>query len=535
MDAPDRPASGGGEIELKFAVGPEDLPFLRRLPLIAGTAPSRQSLTSIYFDTPDLGLRRRALALRIRKEGRRYVQTLKRGNGDAAGYFARPEWQMPVRRTTPDLSSEELRRELGDLAAEPLRPVFTSRIRRTTRLLHPSPDTAIELAFDQGSIASPAGTEVPVCEVELELKEGDPQALFDLARTLNAVRPLRLETRSKSARGYALLDGAGPEEAAGTERYGQLDLTRETPVETALAVMIRRSLTHLLNNDQASRQGDPEGVHQMRVALRRLRVALSLFKDLIPDAQRVWATTEIKWLAGVLGAARNWDVFGGLVEPVAKAFDAEADVAALAARIAAEKQSAYAALRGELQSSRYAAIPLELVGWIETRAWRRQAVSETSIQLLAPVGELADELLEKRYRKVRKLAKRFAELTPDERHQLRIALKKLRYAADAFGRIYEAKAVTRYGKHLSALQDELGLLNDIATIDRLARELPARPEDKGDVGRGAAIVEGWSAHIAADRVKKLGRRLALFLKAAPFWQRPRKRDQSTGARSLGTT
>lgn len=516
------------DLALKFAVAPEALPRLRRLALFAGTLPVRRSITSIYYDTPDLTLKRRAVALRIRKEGRVYCQTVKTGYvGDRIVDEGR-RWQATVPHAVPDLSAPELRDWLGDLDSAGLQPVFATRIRRTTRRLQPAPDTIVEVSFNRGLVATPGGSEVTISEIDLDLRQGDAQALFDVARLLSQAADLRIEPRSLAARGYALI--ARPEgEAVAIQHHGRIDLDRALPVEDALASMSRRSLTHLLVNDPAARRGDPEGVHQMRVALRRLRVTLNLFKALIPPEQLTWATGEVKWLSEALGAARNWDVFAELVVPVEQAFEADPDLKRLSRTIAEARAAAQATIAAVLASPRYAQLTLELTAWIETRAWRRQSVSETSVRLLSPLGDLADQLLERRYRAARKHAKRFAQLDAEGRHRLRIVLKKMRYTADAFARIYDGKAVARYVKCLAALQDDLGALNDIATVDKLMAGLPApAPEEscdgEGDVRRGAALVRGWSHHAAIRHCTALDRELSAFRKAKPFWQRPKPPD-----------
>jgi CHAD domain-containing protein len=96
----------------------------------------------------------------------------------------------------------------------------------------------------------------------------------------------------------------------------------------------------------------------------------------------------------------------------------------------------------------------------------------------------------------------------------------MRYAADSFERIYDAKSVARFLKHVSVLQDELGLLNDVATADRLLASLSRAPDDGCDLARGAALVQGWWGHVAAERTAKLDKKLGLLFKADPFWQRP---------------
>jgi CHAD domain-containing protein len=248
-----------------------------------------------------------------------------------------------------------------------------------------------------------------------------------------------------------------------------------------------------------------------------LRAALKMFKTMIPDDQRAWAAGEIKWIARALGAQRNWDVFADLLTPVQQAFAADRDLAALS-RAAAELQHlGHEQTRAMIDANRYTDFALQLLTWVDTRSWRQQAVSEDSVRLLSPIGGLAPALLHRRFRKVRKLAKTLDLDRPEQRHRLRIALKELRYAVDFLAPIYDAKTARRYVKRLAALQDDFGLLQDIATIDALAQQLPQDATD-ADLARGAAIMLGWYGHVAAMNAGSLGKKLRRLLKAEPFWE-----------------
>jgi len=511
------PSTSADEIELKFAVAPEALRRLRRHPLFASVPASRRGVTSTYFDTPDLDLRRRGLALRLRKEGRHHIQTLKPCGAMSTADPRRREWRSPVAGAAPDLSRVGADDQLAGIDGAMLQPVFISRIRRTTWLLRLDGDARIEVACDQGAIETPDGRSLPVSELELELKEGSVRTLFATARALNEREPLHIETRSKAERGYGLIAGDPDVPSWTAPRLGKIDLRRDMPVEDALSAIARHCLRHMLANDEAALENTAEGVHQMRVALRRLRATFSLFRPLIPAAQWRWVSGETKRIASALGEARNWDVLAHHLAPLERAFPGDADVAALMRAACAKREAAYGVMRETVASSDYTDFALGMMGWIETRGWRERTGAAAAALLRAPLGDMADELLERRHRKARKLAKRFTELDPAGRHKLRIALKKLRYAIDAMQRIYAAKPAKRHLKRLSRLQDDLGLLNDVATTDRLLRELVDAPASTGDPRRGAALVQGWYRCILAKREAKLGKRLSRFLKVKPFW------------------
>jgi len=518
------------EIELKLRVDPQHLARFRNSSAFAGAQASAktQSLESVYYDTEDFALRRRGVTLRVRKQGKKYVQTLKIANEHAGSVFSRGEWDCGVPGALPDLSAindEEALRHLGIVSADQLKPVFASHIKRNIRLLNGSTgqaaDTLIEVAVDEGEIRSADGVGLPVAELELELKSGAPQALFDLALKLAEVAPLRVETRTKAERGYALVAG----EAESVAKAQKLDLKPEHTAEQALASIMRNCLSHTVLNEAAALKGeDPEGIHQMRVALRRLRSALGLFRDLMPTDQYEWLAGEVKWLAGELGNARNWDVFlADLLAPVEQALERDKPTEALHRAALASRTRAYEQARTAILSPRYTVLLLRLGGWLESRSWRQQPLSEEAALLFAPVTELADGLLAKRHRKARKLGAHFADLAPEQRHQLRIALKKLRYAAEFFRSLYGDKKVARYLRRLSALQDDLGHLNDVATAETLMDRLAGEPAEDGPWCIGGGIVIGWHARGVTQLEPLLVRDWEKFSKASPFWSKPSNR------------
>ena len=270
----------GREVELKLSVRPDRLERVMRSPDLKPEGARRaiaRALKNIYYDTPHLALHERGLVLRVREARRRFVQTLKSGTGNGSGLMRRLEWERPVLGPKPDLAKIEdagLREQIGDAAGR-LAPVFTSEVRRITRTVQRGNAARVEVAIDQGRVLTPRGS-APICEIELELKDGNADALYDLALALNKVTPLRLETTSKSDRGYSLLT----EDAIAWSKAVPLALDAGMTGAEAFEAILRHNLGHLMRNERAAQEGrDPEGVHQVRVALRRLRSVLILFRS----------------------------------------------------------------------------------------------------------------------------------------------------------------------------------------------------------------------------------------------------------------
>ncbi|MFM2045349.1 MAG: hypothetical protein RLY86_3925 [Pseudomonadota bacterium] len=516
----------GQEIELKLRVSKADLAKLRAAPVLAppsGEAeakPVAKTLESTYFDTPDLRLHALGWSLRVRKIGRKLVQTLKAPGAATGGIVTRGEWESPVATLHPDLAAlpdPVVLDALQPLDVAGLQPIFTTKIRRTTRLLHPADGTAVEVAFDQGEVVTPDGRTLPIHEVELELKSGDTAALYALARSLNTVAPLRVELLSKAERGYAL----ALEERPRWMKAARVDLSPDQTVEQVLETIVRACLVHLVGNEAVALAGEePEGVHQMRVALRRLRSALKTFQTLIPADQYTHLSGEVRWIATALGAARDWDVFRTeLLAPVDAAFPGDPSLAALAAAASRCREIGYGEVRAAVLSPRYTTLLLDLAAWVDGRGWRNQPVSETSALLLQPITTLSGDLLTRRHKQARKRAKGFARLDSNHRHMVRISLKKLRYAAEFFRGLYDAREVKRYTDDLADLQEGLGHLQDVATVEKLMIHIQEALGPQAPKGweAGAGMVRGWHARGLADLEPKLVRDWETFAMTRPFW------------------
>ena len=299
------------EVELKLALEPEQLARLRRHPLIRSLAqgPARKRLlSSTYFDTPTLNLQQRGMALRVRRLGARRVQTLKAladGNGGLQHFR---EIETPVFDDRPDLAilpQSSLGALVGDASLlQALEPVFTTEVERRMKPLRFA-DTAIELAFDEGKIVA-GPRECPLCEAELELVTGEPARLYELALALRESIEFRLEHRTKAARGYQLVTGAGAE----ARKAAVIELEPSMSATTAFTVLARGALDQITANEEAALEGtDPEGVHQLRVGVRRLRSLASIFAPVMASGVRSELKGELTWLHQCFGPARDWDVF----------------------------------------------------------------------------------------------------------------------------------------------------------------------------------------------------------------------------------
>jgi inorganic triphosphatase YgiF len=496
--------------------------------MAARPGPSRSKLVSTYYDSAERALARHSLTLRVRKAGTRYVQTVKSAGINGGSMLGRGEWEDEVAGERPDLGAAQTGRFLSPEIGERLQPVFCTNIVRVAIPLAPAPQTRIEAAIDRGDIRAPSRDRAePISEIELELLEGPPTALYDVALQLLEVAPIRLELRSKAERGYRLAaNDRGPADAT---HFGGVALDPDEDGEAVLQGFGRACLTQLLGSEAAALAGEAEGVHQMRVALRRLRAILSAFSMLIPKNRRDPLDDEVKWLTKALGAARNYDVFAE--ETIGSAKKAAGDGAALdRLRKAAERRrrAAYVAARQAIRSPRYTALLLRLMRWFDGRQWRDDEGGNPADERLTwPVLAIAPLVLDQRRRSARKRSRGFAEQSPEERHKLRIALKKLRYTTELFAGLYDADQTKHFIHALKRLQDKLGEANDLQTGRKLIGELvPTRRRAPAMAHSGQRVL-AWHARRVAKAEPKLRDHLTELFEAPRFWRLEAEAEPAT--------
>ena len=302
-------------------------------------------------------------------------------------------------------------------------------------------------------------------------------------------------------------------------RAMRFELQADSTVEQALGRTLRYCLTHLGANQVCVLESDdPGGIHQMRVALRRLRSAFRLFRSVLPGATYRAQTDEMKWLTGRLEAARDWDVFAGeIVAPVVARTPGE-DYGALLARLGVARRESRHAAREAVRSPRYQRFVADLGAGLARRAWR---VEMADGLLAAPMSGLAASLLAGCRGKVVVRGEQFAALSPAERHRLRIAVKRLRYATDFFGSLYDPALVGPYSERLAAIQDALGCRNDVVVARRLMGQLSdgGACDEAEACRRAGALVIDWHERTQARSEAALVRAITGFFAEPPYWPR----------------
>lgn len=510
------------EIKLKLLIDPADVLKLRQMPALktwTTARPASRKLDMTYYDTPDHALWHAGIALQVRRIRYRWIQTIKGDGKVCLGLHQRMKWESSVMGPTPDLSRITdhalLKLFSHNTPHEQLQPAFITEFRRTSWLLSFSEGEEIELSLDQGEVR--AGQSVaPICELELELKACRPEKLYEVALQLLENVHLLPENSSKAERGYALYSDRPVLPIKATSP----SLTQAMSANEAFKEIITSCIAHLQANQEGMLLGkEPEYLHQMRVALRRLRSAQSLFDNVIPRVTYPEISDGLKWLAEQLGPARDWDVFvTEALPPLMAQFLGQEALAAMRHRALVQQKHCNEIARAAVGSRRYAKLLLILGAWLEQDGWQVHLTEVQQQELVAPVGKLAQRMLNKKHKQLCKRGSNLMQLSMAERHAVRIAAKKLRYAAEFFAKLYVDKKEQVYLKSLAGLQDGLGTLNDIATTRRLLETLHT-PGSSVTQSEAIGIANGWLACKGAQFQPSLGKTWNAFVQQEPFWEK----------------
>lgn len=505
------------EVELKFLADPDTWLSLQNAPPFAGLhREAEQSLHTRYFDTPDHKLHENGIYFRLRQTDGELRQSIKQIGGVVRG-----EWENELSEPHPNfavLAGRQIAPVLKRKAIlDALRPIFKTDVQRLS-LLWKQNGTLIEVSFDKGEIKA-ADHELQLHEVELELKQGTVAELFAFAQRLVAAAPMTLSFVSKGERGFLLSEGKW----GVAQKVALPDLSPGMGAGDAFRYICRACLhTFMLNTslfDQATQ--DIEIVHQSRVALRRLRAAMSFFAPIAEGQRYETLRHELGWMSDHLGAARDLDVW---LETVFRPKAAEPNVhpgfAFLSHSIEALRQKAYAQLVEALTSERWRKTLLECAIFLHIEDW-------TLGDRAMPIEDFLDKRLSKRVKKFIEAGENLAELDDAAQHHLRISAKKLRYTTEFFGSLAEGSKARNHFNRLAGacehMQSALGEIHDWialeAFLEREFADVDAQTATPQTVP--AAFAAGLLGCASPDHGKPLREAEKAYRKLkdwAPFWR-----------------
>ena len=487
---PTQAAGTGPEARVEFALLPEDLPVLLRQPGLARTArPIRAELS--WHDTPagELASDNRALC---------HVEAGPAPGGPwrlealypSADHPWPPAGPAPILHQADSPGRLQVPEHLAAIAA------FRGRC-------HQLAGHGVRFAVLEGHLRGVTAIR-PACRVVLH---GPSSALTGQVEALGAVVRLAVPVAGLAAEAVAA--------ARGTEPYAGPDLptVADGPLTDAVALVIGGLLRTMLHWSATAGEGiDPLPVHQMRVATRRLRSALSIFRHAAACPEVLPLGAALRETASQLGAARDWDVFlAGTGAQVADLFPGDPRVQALLSAGRRRRKVAYAELRTHLASPAFRSLALSLACAAALRPWEGQSTAQDAM-LQSDARAFGVTVLDRRLHRVRKAGRGLRHLPVPALHELRKDCKRLRYAAEFFFPLFEERQARRYIRRLSALQEVLGLLNDGAAAAGLLGQL-----GRGGGGYAAGLVNGYVAAGAGAFRRGIQDTWQGFRHADAFW------------------
>ncbi len=468
---------------------------------------TRSHLTSVYFDTPRHVLRKSGISLRLRDDGDHRVQAVEAPFVERE-LVADIDGDRPELRRIPD--AELARRLKRRRCVDRLRSVFVTEVDRTTvRLKARGAEVALDV--DQGVIRvenNGHSRVEPICEAELRLVSGDPARMMELALQVCETYDATLTHVSKAERGYAL---ARPALKPRPRKATLVALTPDLTVGESFRTVVDGALEHLFENRVPVLRGHPGGVHQSRVAMRRLRAALRAFKGVLPYDKRKAFNSELRWFQGRLAPARDWHVFLDETLPlISKANPDAGDHIEKLRRLAREerRRATHEAVE-YLESKRYARLVLKFQTWL--------AELEDEIpsrEFNRPLVPFAEVVLRKTHRDLIRETRPLARLPGEDVHTLRKTGKKARYATEFFSPLWNGDDVQPYLKLMARLQDKLGSSNDAVVARQILWNIRPGRLDADTI----RLVQDWSDARIHNRIRAAQPHWRRLRRAKPFWE-----------------
>lgn len=501
------------EIKLKLRAPPAKIGKIAGSELIKKVKTGRarnHRLISIYYDTPRHTLKKSGISLRVRQDDRGFEQTVKAQVSGPAGVQTYRKWSGRVSDDTPCIGAVDDREFRSILKRgnrdKRLKPVFTTDAQRKTVPIE-FQGSKLELAIDIGCILAPNGHSEEISEIELQLESGHHSALLKLALQLNESGNLALGLLTRAERGYAL---ARPALRSGAYKALKAPLAAQMSVSEAFHAIMEDALKHLRANERPVADGLPEGVHQARVAIRRIRAALTAFRHSLKGKKRKRFNREFRWFQGQLSPARDWHVFlEETIPAIQTAHPGKRAAIARLRRIARnERARAHEEINDLFESGRYTRLILEFSSWLDKQC--KAIETSVSDQSLTP---FAAGLLSSTHRDFLVDTRPLSRMSAEDRHNLRKRGKKARYACEFFAALWPGQKTAVYLRAMKKLQEALGHINDLNTAAQMHRMIQQGVLDETT----ASLLQTWSVEAIRSANRQAQPAWLRFQKREPFW------------------
>ncbi|MBY7866655.1 inorganic triphosphatase [Vibrio fluvialis] len=431
------------EIELKFFVSPEfSAVLLKKISETKVLQHSCRELGNTYFDSPDNWLRQHDIGLRIRRFDDVYVQTVKTAGRVVAGLHQRPEYNAEHNCNDPDLSLHPAdiwpaERDIATLQSE-LVALFSTNFNREQWLIGMPDGSQVEVAFDQGLVIA-GDREDPICEVELELKSGQTDALFTLARQLCEQGGMRLGNLSKAARGYRLAaDYLGDE----VKPLALVNTQKHDSVESCFINSLEHALSHWHYHEQIYTERDSiPALHEISHAISFIRQVLAVYGGVVPRRASAILRQELKWLEGELTWLKQYDYLSELLEDKGYALrklDARKFLISELKQLQDDLPQRDEILK-LLNSARYTGLLLDLSRWILTRGWQPFLDEKAREKMALNIHHFSVKQLERTWTELLEVFPPERQLTSQEYIDQQYRLMRSLYTGISFASLYDAE------------------------------------------------------------------------------------------------
>lgn len=436
------------EIELKFFITADFAPILRRK--IAETKvlqQSRHQLNNTYFDTNDNWLREHDIGLRIRHCDDLYIQTVKTSGRVVAGLHQRPEYNATHTCNTPQLSlhSDDIwpdGRSVEQLQNE-LAALFSTNFIREQWLVCMPDNSQIEVAFDHGTIIA-GELQEPLCEVELELKSGNVESLFTLARQLCEQGGMRLGNLSKAARGYRL---ASNYQGSDVYTLSFVDTQSSDTVEACFIRALEHALEHWHYHEQIYFERESlSALHQISYAITYIRQILTTYDTIIPYRANAILHQELQWLEDDLSWLKSSDYLENLLEDkghVLRKLDAQKWLIAELKQFQ-EQLPTREELLSLFNCSRYTCLLLDLSRWVLARGWQPFLNEQAQSKMQENVRAFSVEQLDRTWGELVELFPTDRMLSKQEYIDKQSQLMRNLYTGITFAGLYDRELRNRF-------------------------------------------------------------------------------------------
>ncbi|WP_261834696.1 CYTH and CHAD domain-containing protein [Vibrio ishigakensis] len=501
------------EIELKFFVSPEFSDVLKqKLTEQKILQQNTRDLGNTYFDTQDNWLRQHDTGMRIRRFDDVFVQTVKTSGRVVAGLHQRPEYNAEHSSNNPDpsLHPDDIWPEGRSVAelSEQLTPIFATNFNRELWLIGMADGSQVEVVFDQGEVVAGENT-TPICEVELELKSGQTDALFTLARQLSEEGGVRLGNLSKAARGYRLAQGY---EGSKPRPLGLVQTQAQDSVEECFIKSLEHALAHWLYHEQAYvEEPSMDCLHEISHALSFVRQTLAVFGGIIPKRASAIVRQELKWLEQELDWLKNADYLDELTEDKGHALrklDARKELVQRLTEMRDELPS-HEDILELFQSARYAGLILDLSRWLLTKGWQPFLEEKASKKMASNVVQFSKDQLDRTWAELQSSFPIEQPLSAQDYVKEQYHLNRSLFSGICFAAIFDQELRQVFRLPWADLAQGIDDLLTLETVRPLVEEFEGDEQEQ---------LQRWLDRQQTSILHAMEQTRAMCLEVEPYWK-----------------